>query len=128
MSAIYEQHDKAFANVSAYVILDSKGDRIATVAIKFPRDGAGRLWAYVQLLGVPMVRGNAGGYGYDKRSAAVAQAIGRIPAYDLTPPGDAYHDAFEARRQVFRAAASAMDGEDWTRAFEKAGFRVLQAV
>ena len=42
MTDIYEQHDKAFSRVSAFVILDSKGERVATVAIKFPADGAGR--------------------------------------------------------------------------------------
>ena len=73
MSSIYELHDKAFRHVSAYVIL-LNGERVATVAIKFPADGAGRLYAYVHWIGTPMVRGFAGGYGYDKRSAACADA------------------------------------------------------
>lgn len=46
MAKIYDQHRAAFSNVSAYVItLD--GEKVATIAIKFPRDGAGRLYAYV---------------------------------------------------------------------------------
>lgn len=73
MSDIYDQHRAAFANVSAYVILRG-GERVATIAFKFPRDGAGRLYAYVHWIGVPMVRGFAAGGGYDKRSAAVADA------------------------------------------------------
>ena len=78
MPDIYDQHDAAFARVSAFVICRD-GERVATVALKFPADGAGRLHAYVHWLGLPMVRGFAGGYGYDKRSAAVIEATGKIP-------------------------------------------------
>jgi hypothetical protein len=119
MADIYEMHEKAFAKVSAFVILKG-GERVATVAIKFPADGAGRLWAYVHLIGLEMVRGHAGGYGYDKRSAAVSAAIQRIPFADNN------HDALT--RGAFQGAAAAMDSDDWTRALEKAGFTVLQAV
>lgn len=73
MADIYEQHDAAFKRVSAFVIM-SAGERVATVAIKFPADGAGRLYAYVHWLGNEMTRGQASGYGYDKRSAAIADA------------------------------------------------------
>ena len=79
---IYDQHRAAFSNVSAYVVMHG-GERVATVAIKYPRDGAGRLYAYVHWLGVPMVRGFAGGGGYDKRSAACASAARKL---DLSPP------------------------------------------
>ena len=76
MSSIYEQHAASFANVAAYVIL-CDGERVATIAFKFPRDGAGRLYAYVHWIGAEMVRGSANGYGYDKRSAACAAAVAR---------------------------------------------------
>lgn len=56
MTDIYDLHSKAFARVSAYVVLDKSGERVATVAFKFPADGAGRLYAYVHWIGVPMVR------------------------------------------------------------------------
>lgn len=36
---VYETHDKAFANVSAYAIV-SDGARVANISFKFPRDGA----------------------------------------------------------------------------------------
>src|SRR4051812_8286161 len=79
MADIYDQHKAAFANVSAFVVLKD-GERVATVAIKFPRDGAGRLYAYVHWIGLEMVRGSATGYGYDKRSAAVSSAAGKLAA------------------------------------------------
>src|SRR3546814_2190612 len=70
MTAIYDQHDKAFARVSAYVVTKD-GAHVANVSIKFPADGAGRLYAYVHWIGLEMVRDHANGYGYDKRTAAV---------------------------------------------------------
>lgn len=47
MKTIYEQHEKAFTSVQAFVIAKN-GERVATIAFKFPRDGAGRLYAYIQ--------------------------------------------------------------------------------
>jgi len=131
MSDIYDQHKAAFASVSAFVILDSSGERVATVAIKFPRDGAGRLYAYVHLIGVQMIRAHANGYGYDKRSAAVGAAIAKIPAYDQREPSDHHNtwgDKVDANRAKMQAAGPAMDSNDWTRALESQGFRVVQAV
>lgn len=116
MADIYAQHAAAFASVSAFVILNRTGEHVATVALKFPRDGAGRLYAYVHWTGVEMKRGHANGYGYDKLSAAVADAARRIEW-----PADAAAAAF--------AAAAMLDcGADWILAVESAGFRVLQAV
>ena len=126
MTNIYEQHDKAFARVSAFVIAKD-GERVATVSIKFPADGAGRLYAYVHWLGLEMVRGSASGYGYDKRSAAVADAAARIGAgVDLSSLSQRV--AAVDDRLDFQAALRDSDGDNWTRALEKAGFTVWQAV
>ena len=118
MADIYEQHRAAFARVSAYVILGDDGRRVATVALKFPADGAGRLYAYVHWIGDAMVRGFASGGGYDKRSAACAAAADKLPA-SHTPDRD-----YGAFRQALRLD----DGYDWTRSLEARGFRVFQAV
>jgi hypothetical protein len=132
MTKIYDQHAATFAKVSAFVILDTTGERVATVALKFPTDGAGLLYAYFHLIGVEMVRAYAGGYGYDKRSAAIAAAIAKIPAPDV-PKGaigraDAYTAAIQVSRAKLQSVVQDMDSGDWTRVIEKAGFRVLQAV
>ena len=117
MTDIYDQHEKAFANVAAYVILDSKREKVATVAIKFPNDGAGRLYAYVHWIGAQMVRGFAAGGGYDKRSAACADAMSKVRFEDIgripTP---------------FLEALSKDSGFSWDRELEKAGYMVLSAV
>ena len=78
MTKIYEQHEAAFKYTAAYVVLNTDFQRVATIAFKFPKDGAGRLYAYVHWLGCEMVRGFAGGYGYDKTSAAVESAIEKL--------------------------------------------------
>lgn len=113
---IYRQHDAAFANVSAFVIAKD-GERVATVAFKFPRDGAGRLYAYVHLIGDEMVRGYAGGYGYDKRSAACADAARKLGG-----------DADEARDAFAAALIAGHDGAGWDSALRGAGFTVWSAV
>ena len=132
MPDIYEQHAKAFARVSAYVILKG-GERVATIAFKFPADGAGRLYAYVHWLGAPMVRGHAGGYGYDKRSAACAHAarslakaepVATRSGMDSLAAGAAQRKDFDA----FVAALAAGDGHYWDSRLAKDGFTVLQAV
>jgi len=129
MSDIYALHDKAFAQVQAFVILDAQGERVATVAIKFPRDGAGRLYAYTHAIGAPMTRGHANGYGYDKRSPAVAMGFAKA-AYERASgeePNE-YGARVQAHITAIRESLRTMGGEDWTRALEKAGYRVLQAV
>ena len=125
----YKQHAAAFSNVSAFVIMKGK-ERVASVALKFPKDGAGRLFAYVHFFGMPMVRGYAGGYGYDKRTASVEDAFKKIdPAY-FSPDTSGYTWDKE-RKQCARFVAAintAKDGMDWQASLQKAGYNVLQAV
>jgi len=131
MTNIYDQHRAAFANVSAYVILDG-AELVAKVAIKFPRDGASRDYAYVHFMGEPMVRGFAGGGGYDKRSAACADAACKLPLHlsnasypDGTPH---YTEAQKERFAAFRNLMTADDGHTWDRRLADFGFTVIQAV
>jgi hypothetical protein len=124
MADIYDQHAKAFACVSAFVVLH-KGERVATIAFKFPADGARRLYAYVHWLGTEMVRGYAGGYGYDKKTAACADAARKA----LARPRDK-HDVGEkqAAEYTFWAELAKDGGQHWDGALRDAGFTVLQAV
>ena len=121
-SSIYDQHDKAFPQVSAYVVTAGAsfvqpGRRVGTVAFKHPRDGAGRLWCYLHLLGSPMVRGYAGGYGYCKTDAAISSAA----SHAETPSEDAAGAAFIK-------ALLPDDGNNWDWHLREAGFDVIQAV
>jgi len=124
-TTIYSQHDAAFRQVSAYVIARN-GERVATIAFKFPKDGAGRLYAYVHWLGLPMVRGYAGGYGYDKRSASVASAARHISA--PKPEDLATWERDKEARESFVAAIAKDGGQTWDSCLRAAGFDVWQAV
>ena len=139
---IYDQHRAAFPQVSAYVVARN-GEKVATVAIKYPRDGAGRLYAYVHWLGVEMVRGHAGGYGYDKTGAAVRDAADKIKPRDDSAyiaemqAGGHWKAAQEAALHekaeneliaLFTGALTQGGGSDWQVQLRKAGFEVWQAV
>jgi hypothetical protein len=118
MTDIYDQHGKAFENVCAYVV--TKGDDlIAKVAFKRARSGL-RTTCYLHILGAQMVRAYASGGGYDKCSAAVHSAIGRVVAHE----GDV---RTIQRVGAFRDAVTD-DGKSWDNALRQAGFTVHQAV
>ena len=130
MTDIYDLHSKAFNRVSAYVILHN-GERVATIAFKFPADGAGRLYCYVHWLGTQMVRSFATGGGYDKRSASCASASHRLPTscQSKDPLAPNYLNPDTASRYVAFINATVKDnGRGWDRRLEAAGFTVLQAV
>ena len=116
MSDIYDQHKAAFNNVAAYVVMRDI-ERVATIAFKFPKDGAGRLYVYVHWIGLEMVRGHASGYGYDKRSAAIESAI-KAMCKKVTPT-----DSWP-----FTNALSDIGGSNWETELRRAGFTVFQAV
>lgn len=122
MTNVYDQHRASFPHVSAYVVMYG-ARQVATIAFKFPRDGAGRLYCYAHWFGTPMVRGYAGGYGYDKRSAAAASAARKMPEH--LPDG--YDGAGDVYGK-FVDTISRDGGEEWHNALRKAGFDVLQAV
>lgn len=129
MTNIYDQHAAAFARVSAFVIL-SDGAVIGKVSIKFPADGAGRLYAYCHIIGAEMVRGYAGGFGYDKRSGAVESAFARMPLHEA--PADTmapdHHAKIAAHQARIKAALATDSGLDWSRRIEDAGYSVICAV
>lgn len=120
MTNIYDLHDKAFSNVQAFVIAKDS-ERVATVAFKYPKDGAGRLYCYLHILGFPMVRACASGYGYDKRSAAAAAAAKLV---------DLSGDHSLARKELAQTIKSLITdgGHSWERPLQDAGFNVWQAV
>ena len=121
-ASIYDQHQNAFSNVSAYVVMKGN-ERVATIAFKFPRDGASKLWVYVQWFGMPMVRGSATGYGYDKMSAACASASRAIEKLHKTN----FLNKCETQ-QAFIDALAKDSGEHWDTQLRKSGFEVYQAV
>jgi hypothetical protein len=53
------------------------------VIVAYPKDGAGNLYAYVQFDG-KSATGLATGYGYDKKSSAINDALNRM-GFDAIP-------------------------------------------
>lgn len=127
MTDIYDQHKAAFARVEAYVILKD-GERVATIAFKFPADGAGRLYAYVHWIGLEMVRGFAGGGGYDKRSSACHVAARHKLPIGLDAKTGCEVDPRHEYNPFRRALIEGDNGAGWDRCLRDAGFTVLQAV
>lgn len=121
--AIYEQFDKATRRVGANVILRD-GKVTGRVVLAYPVDGAGRLYAYVQVWGAPMVRAFAGGGGYDKGTAAVCHAIQRLSTCDTDSTPDPKTAGMIA---AWHVAVASDGGRDWKHQFEAAGFEVARA-
>ena len=71
----WSKFDKAFNQVSSFIVLDKDTkDVIAKIALKYPKDGAGRLSCYMHIIGTEVQIGTASGYGYDKRTASIINA------------------------------------------------------
>ena len=65
-----------FSRVSSYTITHPKREGHAVINVAYPKDGAGRLTVYVRdCFGeqCTTTRGTAGGYGYDKFTAALSE-------------------------------------------------------
>lgn len=122
---IYDQFDAAFRHVSASVIFKD-GNHVANICFKFPRDGAGRLYCYLHVLALPMVRGFAGGYGYDKKSAAFCDAARKASMVKLESWQS--KDGYEQEQAIashFADVAASIGGADWKVALRDAGYEVL---
>lgn len=115
MTKIYDQFDAATQDISAYAI--SKGaEYVGRIVFKYPRDGMGRQFAYVQVWGFPMVRGYASGRGYDKHSAAVESAVSVLE-------GDPASDK-NGHVIAWRTWLSNCDGTRWDDMLKNAGYDV----
>lgn len=123
MTKIYEQFDAAFRQVSAYAVFkDAKC--VGRVAFKHPKDGAGRLWCYVQVWGAPMVRAFAGGCGYDKQSAAFVNTAAKLCFEEQRERGD-YQ---EITHHVASLKAVKDDGTRWLHQLEDLGYTVQHII
>ncbi len=111
----YAKFDRATGHMTAFAVLRD-GAPVGRVVIRPGRDGAARLTAYAQVWGAPMAVGYASGYGYDKRGAALSQALKRLQGQGQTQDPVALnalavwrligadHDQFESIRRAFEAA------------------------
>jgi hypothetical protein len=116
-SQVYAQHKAHTSNIGAFAILDN-GEHVANITIRFPKDGASRLYAYAHWIGTEMVRGYANGYGYDKRSAALKScADTRCKGWDKAGASTSECMFWEYLRKA--------GGQDWADKLREAGFTVI---
>lgn len=115
---IYDQHQAAFRNVSAYVVTNAKGELVAKIAFKFATSGL-RTTCFFHVLGLPMTKAFASGGGYDKASAAAHKAVHAENEWRSSPAVDTLRDM---------RAAIKDEGRLWDDDLRAAGFNVLQAV
>lgn len=97
MTTSYEKHDKHFAKVSAWVIINDQGEKTGTMSVKHPNDGMGKLFLYLHLHSSEMVQVSVSGCGFDKLSVAIQNAATEYTK-DLTFKND--RDFIEALKQV----------------------------
>lgn len=74
----WQKFNNAFKSVSAFIVMDQETMQpIAKIALKFPSAGAGRVNAYIHIIGMEVQHGYAGGYGYDKRTVSIIDAASK---------------------------------------------------
>lgn len=122
--SVYDKYDTAFKDVAAYAVTH-KGEFVGTVAVKHPRDTAGRVQAFVKWACLPMVRGFAGGYGYNKTDAAIASAASVMPDEPERPIDD---PAMRKAYDLFVACLREDNGYSFDTRLTGAGFEVFQVV
>ncbi len=116
--SVYDQHRAHNARTGAFAIL-LKGTYVASVSMAYPRDNAGRLYAYVHWIGTEMVRGIANRYGYDKRTRAVASAAcKRLKGWS--------REGSSSKECQFWEHLALDDGKEWTDQLRACGFSICQ--
>jgi len=116
MADVFAQHDTMFREISAFAIVK---DGALTGRVTFRHRA--RCTCFFHIFGASMSKGIADGGGYDKASAAAANAVLKH-AGSLTGDGAANVKTLKA------AFAAARDGTDWRRTVEDAGFTVFQVI
>lgn len=117
MTKVYDQFDRATANILAVAIL-LDGAAVGRVVIKFGASAT----AFVHLTGSEMSTARAGGGGYDKASAAVRGAIEKLDETIADTKRAALISGLKA------AEKAEGGGADWTTVFARAGFTIANVI
>lgn len=121
MSKIYDRFDSATSNLSAVGIVRD-GHAVGRIVIKF---GAAAT-AYVQIWGAAMVSGRAGGGGYDKATAAVADAVRKLSVDQVDERRGIERAAMERLCEAF--ADNGAGGTRWMNRLEDRGFVLVNVI
>ena len=119
----WQKFDNAFKSVSAYVVMDTENNLVAKVSVKYPKDGAGRLTAFIHLIGTETQVGTASGYGYDKRTAAICNASDK---FDLSKETCKLNSK---QIEFVQMLSTSLAQSGWKEAIQpKYGFNVIQVI
>jgi len=128
-TAVYNWSARAFRGVRAWVIVEKySGKHIANVSMKYPQDGSGRLYVYLHIIGLDMVRGSAAGAGYDKGSAAMERAAEAVKAPAPELIANERYCTIDRHRRTIADTMAKNGGWAWQDRIEAAGYAVFQAV
>ena len=124
----WQKFDNAFNLVSAYLVMDQDTMQpIAKIALKYPKDGAGRVHAYIHIIGMEVQHGYAGGYGYDKRTASIIGAASSCN--DCLVEAKNYQNINGKQKQFINLLLSDKAQGGWQEVINHDnGFIVIQAV
>lgn len=132
MNNIYEKHDKAFANVSSYVIAQITAgnivERLATINFTHNRT-SGNVRCFFHFIGYQMQLGQAGGGGYDKCSAAFLDAVRKHEAEIWKTCG--YNDDLNdiiISKKLLACAEEGNGSSHWNNVLRDKGFQLLQTI
>ena len=73
--SIYNKFDSAFSDASVYAVMKD-GEIVGRICFKIRKSGT--VTAFVHEWGFEMISGLAGGYGYDKKRAALCDAVSKV--------------------------------------------------
>ena len=122
--------EKAAGSVSAYAIFHG-GVFAGRMVVVYPRDGAGLLRVSLNftdgpLKDLPHLYGDASGYGYDKRSAAVRDALSAKRIKEAQADYETVLSRKEGFKEAFDLAHNARhavpDGYGWEKILEHLGY------
>lgn len=124
---VYDKHASTFRYVSAYT-LHYNGEHVGLVNFKRSRTN-GSLQCFLQVFGLTMQHGRAGGHGYDKASAAFYEAATKLLALASKPKLDAGRPhLLHLAQLIARAGKEGNGGSQWFPALRIAGFTVCSAI
>ena len=66
-----DKYDKTVWGRARAIVILKNGEYVGKIQVAYPKDGAGTLRAFLWDFGSEVQMGTAGGYGYDKLSAAL---------------------------------------------------------
>lgn len=128
MSNIYDIYEKAIGNTAGWVLIKD-GVVKGKVVFRYPRDGMGKLWAYVHFFGLRMERGSCSGCGYDKHPFAVRNALQKIQPVERYEHGNKeYYEETDKEIARIVEAFNKYDGNSFDNTFRDLGYTCQRVV